>query len=125
MKQQLLTLIFIVIAALNAAGDNPPPTPPPPPETIPVDTGGKGKDNDRSDDLWLPMAIYDAAAAEVYFSCIYDEGETWLLDRANHIVGYYPGLNGEISTLGLPAGLYTIVFLRGNSEAYGSFTIRN
>lgn len=124
MKTTITTLILLLCAALNIVADNPP-EPTPPPEYIPIEDKGDGKDNNRSMNVWLPQAIYDAAAKEVIFSCIVDEGETWLLDRSNHEVGYYPGLNGEICTSGLPAGLYTIVFVLNGAQASGTFIIRN
>lgn len=108
---------------MNVAADTPPSTTPPP-EVIPIDNKGGGKNRDRSACVWLPQAIYDAYANEVIFSCIIDEGETWLVDSFGQAVGYYQGLNGEISTLGLPAGQYTIVFVLDGAQASGSFQIK-
>lgn len=125
MKTILTTLILLLGGVLNIIADNPPDTTPPPPENIPVDGNDDGKKKDRSACVWLPQAIYDAYANEVIFSCIIDEGETWLVDGFGQTVGYYPGLNGEISTLGLAAGQYTIVFVLNGAQASGSFTIQN
>ncbi len=128
MRKLLSIVLLLISAAMNAAADvPPPPTPtPPPPDTIPIDDdNGKGKGKNRSAAIWIPQAIYDAYANEVIFSCIIDEGETWLMDSFGQTVGYYAGLNGEISTLGLPAGQYTIVFVLDGAQASGTFTIRN